>query len=67
MVAPAATMAVSQAAKSPVVRYLVAAVVCSPVLAVVGLVLLLGGGIVADAAAAPAAPGVLRPGVVPAE
>ena len=67
MVAPAAAMAVSQAAKSPVVRYLVAAVVCAPVLFVLGLVLLLGGGIAADAAAAPAAPGVLRPGVVPAE
>jgi hypothetical protein len=49
------------------VRYLAAAVVCAPVLFVVGLLMLLGGGIAARAAAAPAAPGVLRPGVVPAE
>ena len=67
MVAPAAAMAASQTFKSPVVRYLVAAIVFAPVLFVVGLLMLLSGGIAADAAAAPAAPGVLRAGVVPAE
>jgi len=47
--------------------YLVAAIISAPVLFVVRLLMLLGGGIAADAAAAPAAPGVLRPGVVPAQ
>jgi murein DD-endopeptidase MepM/ murein hydrolase activator NlpD len=67
MAAPAAALAASQAAKSPVVRYLLAAIISAPVLFVVMLLMLLGGGIAADAAAAPAAAGVLRPGVVPVE
>jgi len=67
MAAPAAALAASQAAKSPVVRYLLAAIISAPVLFIVMLCMLLGGGIAADAASAPAAPGVLRPGVVPAE
>ena len=67
MAAPAVAMAASQAVKSPTVRYLAAAVISAPVLFVVGLLVLLGGGIAVDAAADPAAPGVLRPGVVPAK
>ncbi len=70
MAAPAAGLAASQAAgqaaKSPAVRYLTAALVAAPVLFVVGLLILLGGGVAAQAAAGPGAPGVLRPGVVPA-
>jgi murein DD-endopeptidase MepM/ murein hydrolase activator NlpD len=65
MAAPAAALAASQAATSPAVRYLAAAIVCAPVLCVVMLTVLLGQ-IAADAAAAPAAPGVLRLGAVPA-
>jgi murein DD-endopeptidase MepM/ murein hydrolase activator NlpD len=67
MAAPGAALAASQAASSPAVRYLVTAIISAPVLFVVGLLMLLGGGVAADAAAAPAAPGVLRPGVVPAQ
>jgi len=66
MAAPAGAMAASQAAKSPAVRSLATAIISAPVLFVVGLLMLLGGGIAADAAAAPAAPAVLRPGVIPA-
>jgi murein DD-endopeptidase MepM/ murein hydrolase activator NlpD len=66
MAAPAAALAASQAVTSPAVRYLVAAIISAPVLFVV-MLLMLGGGIAADAAVAPAAPGVLRPGVVPAQ
>ncbi len=66
MAGPAA-LAASQAARSPAARYLATAIMSAPVPFVVGLLMLLGGGIAADAAAAPAAPGVLRPGVVPAE
>ena len=67
MAAPAAALAASQAARSPAVRYLAALVVCAPLLLVVMLLMLLGGGVAADAASAPAAPGVLRPGTVPAQ
>ncbi len=66
MAGPAA-LAASQATRSPAVRYLAAAIVSAPVLFVVGLLMLLGGGVATDAAAAAAAPGVLRPGAVPAE
>ena len=66
MAAPGAALAASQAASSPAVRYLVTAIISAPVLFVVGLLMLLGGGVTADAASAPAAPGVLRPGAVPA-
>jgi murein DD-endopeptidase MepM/ murein hydrolase activator NlpD len=71
MPAPAAALAADQAAgqaaRSPAVRYLVAALASAPPLFVVGLLILLGGGVVAQAAAAaPSAPGVLRPGAVPA-
>jgi murein DD-endopeptidase MepM/ murein hydrolase activator NlpD len=66
MPAPAAALAAGQAAKSPAVRYLAAALVAAPPLFVVGLLILLGGGVAAQAAAAPGAPGVLRPGTVPA-
>ena len=65
MAAPAAAIAASQAARSPLLRYLAVAVVTAPVLCVVMLLMLLGGGIAADAA--PAAPGALRPGAVPAQ
>lgn len=57
MAAPA-----SPAVKSSAGHYPVAAIISAPVLSTVTLLTLLGGGIVADAAAAPAAPGV-----VPAE
>ena len=67
MAAPVAAMAASQAAKHPAVRYLVVAIIAAPLLFVVMLLTLLGGGTAADAAAVPAAPGVLRPGAVPAE
>jgi murein DD-endopeptidase MepM/ murein hydrolase activator NlpD len=66
MAAPAAAIAASHAVRSPMLRYLAAAVVTAPVLGVVMLLMLLGGGIAADATAAPAAPGALRPGAVPA-
>ena len=66
MAGPAA-LAASQAVRSPAVGYLATAIISAPVLFVVGLLMLLGGGVAADATAAPAAPGVLRPGVVPAE
>lgn len=67
MPAPAAALAASQAAKHPAVRYAVAAIITAPVLFVVMLLLLLGGGAEAEAAPTAGAPGVLRPGTVPAE
>jgi len=67
MAAPAAALAASQVVQSPAVRYLAAAILSAPVLFVVMLLMLLGGAAAPDAASAPAAPGVLRPGVVPAE
>ena len=67
MAAPAAAIAASQAARSPLLRYLALAVITAPVLGVVMLLMLLGDGIAADAAAAPAAPGALRLGAVPAQ
>lgn len=58
----------SPRAKSAAVPCLAAAVVSVPVLFVAGLLLLLGGGLAAQAdAVAPAAPGVLLPGAVPAQ
>jgi murein DD-endopeptidase MepM/ murein hydrolase activator NlpD len=66
MPAPGAGLAAGQTARSPAVRYLAAALISAPPLFVVGLLVLLGGGVAAQAAAAPGAPGVLRPGAVPA-
>jgi murein DD-endopeptidase MepM/ murein hydrolase activator NlpD len=63
MAAPAAALA----ATSPAVRYLAGAIISTPLLFVVMLLMLLAGGAAADGASAPAAPGVLRPGVVPVE
>ena len=67
MPALAVALAASQAAKRPAVRCLVTALVSAPVLFVVMLLMLLGGGAAADAAPALGAPGVLRPGTVPTE
>jgi murein DD-endopeptidase MepM/ murein hydrolase activator NlpD len=61
-----AASAASSAARSPALRWLVAAVITLPVLLSVLLVLLLGGGVAADAASGVGAPGTLRPDTVPA-
>jgi murein DD-endopeptidase MepM/ murein hydrolase activator NlpD len=60
-----AASAASSAARSPALRWFVGAVVTLPVALTVLLMMLLSGGAAADAAAL-AAPGTLRPGVVPA-
>jgi len=65
MTAPAPAYAPTQAAKAPAVRYLVVLIISAPPLFVIMLLMLLGGGIAAHAAAAPSAPGALRPGAVP--
>ena len=54
------------AARSPVLRWVVAAVVTAPTLLVVLLVLLIGGGLAAAADSSVGAPGTLRPGAAPA-
>jgi murein DD-endopeptidase MepM/ murein hydrolase activator NlpD len=60
-----AVSATSSAARSPVLRWLVGAVIALPVLLSMLLVMLLGGGAAADAASGLGAPGVLRAGTVP--
>jgi hypothetical protein len=56
----------SSAARSPALRWLLAAVVTGPALLVVLLVLLVGGGLAAAADSSVGVPGTLRPGAVPA-
>jgi murein DD-endopeptidase MepM/ murein hydrolase activator NlpD len=67
MAAPVLAGAAAGAARSPTLRWLAAVALAGPVLLVVLLVLLLAGGAASQAAAGVGAPGMLRPGAVPAE
>jgi murein DD-endopeptidase MepM/ murein hydrolase activator NlpD len=66
MAAPLLAASAASTARSPALRWIVGAVVTVPVALSVLLMMLLSGGAAADAASAPAVPGTLRPGVVPA-